>query len=135
MTISILLMIALSGTLLGILTGKLAPRLWLACNVVGLLAGAVAAGITLSSGQIWEWHSVLRIGGEQIHLRLDGLSAYFAMLVCVAGGAISVYSLEYWSDAERPRSAKAGRCWWSALLLCMLLVVTCANGLHFLLVW
>lgn len=34
-----------------------------------------------------------------------------------------------------PRSAPAGRCWWSFTLLSMGLVVTCANGLHFLLAW
>ena len=33
--------------------------------------------------------------------------------------------------APRPR----GRCWWSALTLSMGLVLTCANGLHFLFAW
>ena len=32
-------------------------------------------------------------------------------------------------------SATAGRRWWSALLLCMGLVLLCSNGLHFLIAW
>jgi len=46
-----------------------------------------------------------------------------------------VYAREYWPDRERPESAGRGRAWWSMLILCMGLVLLCANGLHFLIAW
>jgi len=46
-----------------------------------------------------------------------------------------VYGREYWSEQAHPRSARAGRLWWSVLLLSMGLVLTVSNGLHFLIAW
>jgi hydrogenase-4 component B len=53
----------------------------------------------------------------------------------VVGGAGAVYGREYWADAAHPRSARAGRVWWSALVLSLGLVLLTANGLHFLIAW
>ena len=55
--------------------------------------------------------------------------------MAVVGGAGAVYAREYWSEEARPESAGRGRAWWSALVLCMGLVLLCANGLHFLMAW
>jgi hydrogenase-4 component B len=46
-----------------------------------------------------------------------------------------VYGREYWNDDEHPRSACAGRLWWNALILCLGLVLTTLNSLHFLIAW
>ena len=111
------------------------PRLWLACVLAGA-AGALGAAVTaLSSDVVWEWRSTVTLGGETIHLRLDALSALFLALLALVGGAGGVYSREYWGDAAHPHSARAGRVWWSVLLLCLGLVLLSANGLHFLIVW
>ncbi|MHB1311277.1 MAG: proton-conducting transporter transmembrane domain-containing protein, partial [Gemmatimonadaceae bacterium] len=83
----------------------------------------------------WEWHGMMRLGGEALHLRLDGLSALFLALVAVIGAAGAVYAREYWPDARYPDSAPRGRAWWSALVLSMVLVLTASNGLHFLIAW
>src|SRR5689334_17065046 len=48
---------------------------------------------------------------------------------------LAVYAREYWSDASHPRSARAGRMWWSGLMLCLGLVLITSNGLHFLIGW
>ena len=55
--------------------------------------------------------------------------------MAVVGGAGAAYSREYWAERAHPVSASAGRWWWSALLLCMGLVLLCSNGLHFLIAW
>ena len=68
-------------------------------------------------------------------LRLDGISALFLVLLCVAGGAASIYALEYWADGDHPRSARSGRVWWSVMLLSLGIVLVASNGLHFLIAW
>jgi hydrogenase-4 component B len=94
-----------------------------------------AAAWVLATGNAWEWRSAFLIGGESVHLRLDGVSALFLALVAVVGGAGAAYSREYWAERGHPVSARAGRWWWSALLLCMGLLLLCSNGLHFLIAW
>ena len=135
MTPAPVLLLALSALLLAIVVGRRAPRTWLACTVVGGSAALGAALLVLFGSADWEWRSAVRIGGEALHLRLDGLSALFLALVGVLGSAGAVYAREYWSDHHYPASAPRGRAWWSALLLSMVLVLTVSNGLHFLIVW
>jgi len=101
----------------------------------GAIAGLLAALVILLGPADWEWRSVFSLGGEQVHLRLDGVSAIFLVLVCVIGGAGAVYAREYWLDSHYPGSAGRGRAWWSALLLSMGLVLTISNGMHFLMAW
>jgi hydrogenase-4 component B len=86
-------------------------------------------------GAGWEWSSGFLVGGEPLHLRLDGLSAFFLVLLCVVGGAGSVYSRDYWPDKAHPRSARTGRVWWSVMLFSLGGVLLVSNGLHFLIAW
>ena len=130
-----LLFTALGILLLAGLVGRGAPRLWLMLTVAGALAALGAALVVLFGGADWEWRSALQIGGEAVHLRLDGVSALFLALVAVVGSAGAVYAREYWPDAHHPASAPRGRAFWSALLLSMVLVLTASNGLHFLIAW
>ncbi len=118
-----------------LLVGRAAPRVWLATTLAGVTAALLAAVIVLTGGADWEWRSSFLLGGEPLHLRLDGLSAFFLVLLCVVGGAGSVYAREYWTDNAHPRSARAGRVWWSGMLFSLGLVLLASNGLHFLIVW
>ena len=135
MNIGLLLLIACVVLTAGIGTAFRRSGIWLALTVTGAVVGAVAALQVLLGGDNWEWHSAFRLGGEPLHLRLDGLSALFLMLVAVVGGTGAVYSREYWSDENNPDSAPRGRAWWSAFLISMGLVLTVSNGLHFLIAW
>ena len=54
---------------------------------LGAIAGLSAALTVLLGGADWEWRSGFSLGGEPIHLRLDGLSALFLALLWVVGGA------------------------------------------------
>ncbi|HEV2329529.1 MAG TPA: proton-conducting transporter membrane subunit [Verrucomicrobiae bacterium] len=132
---AVLLAIAAAGLLLGILVGRTAPRLWLLSTLTGVVAALAAAMTVLSSGGGWEWRSQFLVGGDPVKLRLDGLSAFFLVLLSLVGGAGAVYSSEYWSDATHPRSAGVGRVWWNAMLLSLGFVLLCSNGLQFLIAW
>ena len=134
MNTSLELVVAAAGMLLGIMAGRTAARIWLITTLVGVIAAAAAA-LSVLNGADWEWRSGFKVGGEMLHLRLDGISALFMMLLCVVGGAGSVYGSEYWSEEEHPHSARSGRLWWSMLVLSMGLVLVMSNGLHFLIAW
>ncbi len=132
---ALLLTISGLGLLTSILAGRRAAKLWLTGILVGAVGGLGAAGLVLTTGAGWNWQSALPLGGEVIHLRLDAISALFLALLCLVGGAGAVYSREYWTERAHPRSARAGRVWWSVLMLCLGLVLVVNNGLHFLIAW
>jgi hydrogenase-4 component B len=135
MSVGPLLLAAGTALLIAIVGGRRLPRLWLAANAAGALAGLGAAVGVLAGGAEWDWRSAVILGGERVHLRLDGLSALFVALLCVVGGLATFYSRGYWTDAAHPRSAGAGRMWWSVLLASVALVLLASNGLHFLIAW
>ena len=116
-------------------TSHAGPRWWTASTLGGTVCAFLAATLPLAGNPVWEWRSEWSLGGEQVLLRLDEISAFFLLLLCVVGMAGAVYSREYWNGAAHPRSARRGRLWWNVMLLSMGLVLTVGNGLHFLLAW
>lgn len=135
MTPGALLSLAAASLVAGIASGPRFSRAWLAFTLTGAVAGLTAALAVLLGATDWEWQSAFALGGEFVHMRLDGVSALFLALLSVVGGTGAVYAREYWSEKHYPDSAPRGRLWWSALLLSMGLVLLCANGLHFLIGW
>jgi len=135
MTIGTMLVAAAGAILLSLLASLRAPRCWLAALLTSSLTALAAAAWVLAIGDAWEWRSAWLLGGQSVHLRLDGVSALFLALLALVGGAGGAYSREYWAKAAHPISARRGRWWWSAMLLCMALVLLCSNGLHFLIAW
>ena len=129
-----LLSLALAAMVAGTCCAPRWTRLWLGCTVAATLL-TLGAAISVLAGGSWEWHGTFPIGGELPHLRADGLSAFFLVLLSVIGLAGTVYSSEYWSPKKHPGSAYPGRVWWNLLLLFMGLVLLCSNGLHFLIGW
>jgi len=130
-----LLLLAAAGLAAGIATGPRSARWWTGLTVTGAVAAVGAASLVLCGAPEWDWHSGFSVGGEPLHLRLDGLSALFLALLSVVGGAGTIYAGEYWSDQRHPASAPRGRAWWSALVLSMGWVLVSSNGLHFLIGW
>jgi hydrogenase-4 component B len=136
MTVGWLLAGSAMGLVAGMAAAFVAPRVWLAATCLGAGAALGAAGSVLfGSGTAWEWQPGFVVCGEQVHLRLDALSAFFLALVSVIGGAGAVYSSEYWNEKEHPRSVSSGRFWWDGLIVCLGVVLTTLNGLHFLIGW
>lgn len=134
MSTGLLLLVGLGGMLAGALTARIAPRMWLGATLAAAAAG-LAAAVNVVSGSDWEWREGFAICGEEVFLRLDGLSALFLALLAVVGAAATIYASEYWPEAEHPRTARSGRQWWSLLLLSLAVVLLSSNGLHFLLAW
>jgi hydrogenase-4 component B len=134
MTAGPLLLSGAAACAAAIVIGPWRARTWLALQLVATALGLSAALVVLLAPADWEWRGGFALGGEQVHLRLDGLSALFLVLVCVVGGAGAVYGREYWSEDHHP-SARRGRAWWSAMALSMGLVLVSSNGLHFLIAW
>jgi len=124
--------LALGG---GMVLGKRRPGLWLGLTLAGAAAILAASLLVLCGPSDWEWRSRIAIGGEPLHLRLDGLSALFLALLGAVGGLGAIYSREYWADDHHADSAPRGRLWWSAIMLSMGSVLVCSNGLHFLIAW
>jgi hydrogenase-4 component B len=135
MNTAAMLLVAGSGLALGILAGRFARRLWLAATLVACVAALAAAVSVLAGGAEFDWRSAVEVGGEPLHLYLDSLGALFLALVSVLGGAGALYASEYWDERAHPRSAPAGRVWWSLLVGCLVLVLLAQNGLHFLIAW
>ncbi len=135
MTPGPLLLFAFGALAAGVVVGVRMSRIWLALTVAGGIVGLSAALMVLLGSSDWEWRNTSSLGGESLHLRLDGVSALFLLLLCVVGGAGAIYAREYWSEHHYPDSARRGRAWWSAMLLSMGLVLTVSNGLHFLIAW
>jgi len=135
MTVGPLLLLAAAGLAAGAAAGPRHARCWPALTVAGTAAAFGAALLVLVGAAEWEWRSGFPVGGEPLHLRLDGLSALFLALLSAVGGAGAVYGGEYWSDRHYPKSAPRGRAWWCLLVLSMGWVLVSSNGLHFLLGW
>ncbi len=135
MTPGALLLLAGASTLASIVAGPRHDRAWLALVLAGASSALGAASSVLAGGADWEWRSAFSIGGEALHLRLDGVSALFLVLVSVIAAAGAVYARGYWSDEQHPDSAPRGRAWWSSLAASMALVLLCSNGMHFLIAW
>jgi hydrogenase-4 component B len=134
-TTGLFLLISLVSVALSAVLGVRRPRIWLALTITGALGGLVAALRVLLGDGEWGWQSAFLLGCEPLHLRLDGVSAVFLVLVAVVGGAGACYAREYWSQQHYPASAPRGRAWWSVMLLSMGLLLTISNGLHFLIAW
>lgn len=135
MTPGWLLLAAGTGMSVGMFSALKLPRVWLVTTMTGAGAALAAAICALSTGTVWEWRPEFVIGGESLHLRMDGMSAFFLTLLSVLGGVGTLYSREYWTDKAHPASAPSGRLWWNLFLTSMGFVLVCANGLHFLIAW
>jgi hydrogenase-4 component B len=127
--------ISVCGLVAGVVLGPRLPRLWLALTLVATSSCFAAAVQVLAGAEEWQWRSEFLLGGEPIHLRLDGLSALFLVLLNIVGAAGAVYAREYWSERDYAESAPRGRLWWSAMILSMSSVLLSSNGLHFLIAW
>jgi hydrogenase-4 component B len=129
------LLVAGAGLFAGILAAGRARWAWLGATLIGTAAGLGAAIAGLGADSAWDWRSSFPLGGEAIHLHLDGLSAFFLALLALLGGVSTLYAHGYWTDRAHPRSAPSGRAWWNLMLLGMGFVLLSAIGLQFLIGW
>jgi len=135
MNTSALIVFATASMIASLAIARLWGRVWLFCVLASTTAALVASFGVLLTREGWDLRSTLAIGGEPVHVRLDALAAFFLALLSVVGGAAAAYARTYWDEASHPETARAGRAWWSGLLLCLGFVLLSSNGLHFLVAW
>ena len=135
MSIGHLLLLSLGCLVSGLVLGRRMAQVWLALTLGGTVAAFAAALVALLASADWEWRSSFPVGGEPLHLRLDGLSAMFLALLSLVGGLGAIYAQEYWPEKIHGKSASRGRIWWIAMILSMGLVLLSSNGMHFLIAW
>ncbi|HEY3349572.1 MAG TPA: proton-conducting transporter membrane subunit [Thermoanaerobaculia bacterium] len=115
--------------------GKRAEQAAAALSVCGSLFGLAAAAGALLAAQPGLLAAPWHVPGGAILLRLDALAAAFLLVIFLVSGLGSVYGLDYWPRAERPRSAARLRGFYALMTIGLALVVTAANMVLFLLAW
>ena len=127
------------GALLAVLPGRGAARtatlLGSGSAILGCLFGLGAAGQSLLGGGTETFFLPWSMPGGAFSLRLDGLSAFFLLLLFVVGLAGALYGAEYMKGGKERLRPGLHWTWYNLLILSMTLVVTAANGLLFLFAW
>lgn len=127
------------GALLAVLPGRGAARtatlLGSGSAILGCLCGLVAAGQSLLAGGAETFFLPWSMPGGAFSLRLDGLSAFFLLLLFVVGLVGALYGAEYMKGGKERLRPGLHWTWYNLLILSMTLVVTAANGLLFLFAW
>jgi len=75
------------------------------------------------------------LAGLDTRLRLDALSAFFAVPVFLIGGLGAVFGSSYWSPRRHPRHGRRLRFCYGLLLASLLFVLLAHGGLSFLIAW
>lgn len=134
-----------AGALLILLGGLGAVMLRRQARTADALAGLLlVAGCALSATAALRalagYQAELRLPtpalpGGAWELGLDGLSAWFLLLLSVVGGATSVYGIAYLAAERDHRSIAPVHFLWSVLLVAMMAVLVARSAIPFLVSW
>ncbi len=114
--------------------GSLGRALVAGCALVGGLAGLVLGAVCLGTGLTPTFTaSFLPLTG--FTLRIDGLSAFFLIVIGVVGGAVAVYGFGYSAAYEGRYSLRLLGVMLNVLLLSLSVQVIADNALTFLMAW
>ncbi|MEK7445167.1 MAG: hydrogenase 4 subunit B [candidate division NC10 bacterium] len=135
----LLLAVMLAGYAAGALAalgarGALGRGLVAGCALVGALAGLLLGAICLGAGLAPTFTaSFLPLTG--FALRIDGLSAFFLIVIGVVGAAVAVYGFGYSEAYEGRYSLRRLGALLNVLLLSLSVQVMADNALTFLMAW
>jgi hydrogenase-4 component B len=114
--------------------GTLGRALVAACALVGALAGVALGAVCLGFGLVPTLTaSFLPLTG--FALRIDGLSAFFLLVIGAVGGAAAVYGFGYSAAYEGRYSLRLLGAMLNVLLLSLSVQVMADNALTFLMTW
>jgi hydrogenase-4 component B len=130
----ILLAYAAGALIALVVVGALGRGLVAACALTGALAG-VALGARCLGTALPPTLSASFLPLTGFMLRVDGLSAFFLILIGVVGGAIAVYGFGYSAAYEGRYSLRLLGAMLNVLLLSLSVQVMADNALTFLLAW
>jgi hydrogenase-4 component B len=104
------------------------------CALVGALAGLALGAVCLAAGREPTFTAAfLPLTG--LALRIDGLSAFFLIVIGVVGAAVAVYGFGYSSAYEGRYSLRMLGAMLNVLLLSLSVQVIADNALTFLMAW
>ncbi|HEY5911935.1 MAG TPA: hydrogenase 4 subunit B [Verrucomicrobiae bacterium] len=142
----LLLKFALGAYCVGIVASLLALRADRAANLLGFgtavvgglcgIGAALAALIAGPSGEAADfklWNSFVPY--VQVTIRLDGLAAFFLLIVSILAVALSIYSLGYARGFYGRKPVSVLAAFYNGLLLATTLVFTASNAFFFLMAW
>ena len=114
---------------------RIADALFGGLVVAGCLCGAVAALRPLSGATITPVLLTSTLPGGPWSFGLDGLSAWFVLILCVAGGISTLFGVSYMQIERAHRSVAVTHALWAVLLVAMLGVLVAQSAVFFLLAW
>ena len=104
------------------------------CALVGSLAGLVLGAVCLAAGRGPAVAAAfLPLTG--IALRIDGLSAFFLIVIGLVGGAVAVYGFGYSAAYEKRNALRLLGAMLNVVLLSLSVQVMADNALTFLIAW
>ncbi|MBI3629490.1 MAG: hydrogenase 4 subunit B, partial [Candidatus Rokubacteria bacterium] len=139
MTADVLLALTLAAFTAGAVAALAVPRglgraLVAACAVAGSLAALALGAVSLGTGIVTGLTApVLPLTG--LALRIDGLAAFFLIVIGLVGAPAAVYGYGYSAHYEGRYSLRLLGAMLNVLLLSMVLQVMADNALTFLLAW
>ena len=134
-----LLLVILAAYLIGALAalglrGAAGRGLVAVCALVGTVSGLALGAVCLGAGLAPTFSaSFLPLTGFM--LRIDGLSAFFLIVIGVVGGAVAVYGFGYSAAYEGRYSLRQLGAMLNILLLSLSVQVMADNALTFLIAW
>lgn len=125
------------GALAAVVCGDRAVGRWLAATaaVMGSIAGTALGLLVISSGRPLTFTSIRFLPLTGVALRLDGLGAFFLVVVGLIGCAAAIYALGYTAQYAGRYSLRLVGAMFNLLLLALSLQVMADNALTFLILW
>ena len=125
------------GALAALVGGRSAIERWLvaAGAVVGSVAGLALGVSVIASGIPLTFTSARLLPLTGVALRLDGLGAFFLVVVGLVGCAAAIYAFGYTAQYARRYSLRLVGVMFNLLLLALSLQVMADNALTFLVLW
>lgn len=136
-----LLLLMMSGYAFGALTALIFPRGFLACGlpalgaILGSGAGLILGVTHLAPGQLIQLSNQVFLPLTGFALRLDGLGAFFLIVIGLVGASASIYGFGYSAAYEGRYSLRTLGFMLNVLLLSLSLQVLADNALTFLIFW
>jgi hydrogenase-4 component B len=115
--------------------GAVGRGLLAACGVVGSIAGLALGATVIASGIPGTFTSARFLPLTGVALRLDGLGAFFLIVIGLVGCAASIYAFGYSAQYVGRYSLRLAGVMFNLLLLSLSVQVMADNALTFLVLW
>jgi formate hydrogenlyase subunit 3/multisubunit Na+/H+ antiporter MnhD subunit len=104
-------------------------------TVFGGILAAVPAARVLAGREVLSFRAPWSVPWGELALRLDGLSAWFVLVIVFVSVLAAVYGAEYLASAPARKSLGPSWFFFNLLVASMVLVVLASNAVLFLVAW